>query len=88
MTQVCTLHLPDLCDVSIHRSRRLMSQHSNARDSLLESALLQNTTARFSLSGWPSTSCSCTANRYRCPMCSGPKSAWKALYNKVRSMEK
>jgi hypothetical protein len=75
-------HLRDL------RVSALYLGHQYHIDLLLESALLQKTTARSSLAGSPSTSCSCTAKRYKWPMCSGPKSPWKALYNKVLSMLK
>lgn len=75
-------HLRDLRVSALHIS------YENHIDVLLESALLQKTTARSSLAGSPSTSCSCTAKRYKWPICSGPKSPWKALYSRVLSMLK
>ena len=70
-------HLRDLRVSALHIS------YEDHIDVLLESALLQKTTARSSLAGSPSTSCSCTAKRYK-----GPKSPWKALYSRVLSMLK
>lgn len=82
-TRAYTQHLRDL-----HTRLAYAKVQKNNEVLLLESASLQKTTPLSVFAGSASTSCNVTANRYKCPMWSGPKSAWKALYTNDLSMEK